>query len=456
MDYISEKCFRILDHLQADEGSETKENSNLNESSLSKSRKLPLKHRFKQAFSVLSAGGSEVQASIYTEARDDKPVSSISKKPNRSNGCPKKKYEIALDSDSDSVSDSHSEFTNEVKNCFSVAGDKLLPDKESGTQLVFRGLDGKFVSSKKYTELSKTINDVSLLPEPQFVNPRGFKKKMPSKKPNCAIQNEKEDLIVDKVINTISVKPRTIVSENKLDEGPKVVLRNAELWDLFSSIGSEMIITKEGRYLFPLLAYDAVDFRPNEMYSIAIDFVKVSPQKFKFKNGGWCPLSDDSKIQYFNANTVKSLQPEEVTSLYFHKSSPRFGLSWMQTGFDFNDIKLRIKSSKKNQKNQRSDFDDSYSENDSDFSMNKNPENSRDGVFAISTSYMYKPRIHIVQHESTQKNQIARIRSQNKVMKDLVSVITHDSTSFISVNLFQNPIIKQMKKEYNPRSHVFQ
>ncbi|XP_005735422.1 T-box transcription factor TBX2b-like [Pundamilia nyererei] len=63
--------------------------------------------------------------------------------------------------------------------------------------------------------------------------------------------------------------------------GIRVTLENADLWQSFHSIGTEMIITKHGRRMFPHCSVRVSGLQPFTNYVITMDIVPVDGFKYK-------------------------------------------------------------------------------------------------------------------------------------------------------------------------------
>ncbi|KAF7207105.1 T-box transcription factor TBX19-like [Nothobranchius furzeri] len=67
----------------------------------------------------------------------------------------------------------------------------------------------------------------------------------------------------------------------------KVTLEDADLWRKFQHITNEMIVTKNGRRMFPVLKVSVSGLDPSSMYSFLLDFVPADTCRWKFVNGEW-------------------------------------------------------------------------------------------------------------------------------------------------------------------------
>ncbi|KAL6605638.1 T-box-domain-containing protein, partial [Neocallimastix sp. 'constans'] len=107
-----------------------------------------------------------------------------------------------------------------------------------------------------------------------------------------------------------------------------IVLEDMDLWKKFNSVINEMIITKSGRCLFPILKFKPFNLEPKSQYSFAIDIIQASPYKYKYRDKKWV------------SGGVKILAPPTQKREYYHPDSPQTGHFWMTHGISFSKIKL--------------------------------------------------------------------------------------------------------------------
>ncbi|XP_057309730.1 T-box transcription factor TBX19-like [Hydractinia symbiolongicarpus] len=178
----------------------------------------------------------------------------------------------------------------------------------------------------------------------------------------------------------------------------RVHLDDAELWRSFHRLTNEMIVTKNGRRMFPVLKISVEGLDPNSMYSIMIDFLPVDSHRWKFVNGEWS----------------RGGKPEPITNsrLYVHPDSPNFGTHWMKNSIVFSKIKLTNKESTSNQ------------------------------VVMLNSLHKYEPRIHV-------------LRVGGKESEKTVSTHSFRETVFIAVTAYQNEEITSLKIKYNPFAKAF-
>lgn len=59
------------------------------------------------------------------------------------------------------------------------------------------------------------------------------------------------------------------------------------LWKIFHAEVNEMIVTKNGRKLFPKLEYIVEGLDENKLYAIMLQLQPVGESRFKFSGGKW-------------------------------------------------------------------------------------------------------------------------------------------------------------------------
>lgn len=105
-------------------------------------------------------------------------------------------------------------------------------------------------------------------------------------------------------------------------------LDNSKLWSQFNSIGTEMVITKNGRRMFPPIISSITGLDPEGRYSIYVDFVPVNDYRYKFvqADSKWVPVGRvEKKLTYKD---------------YLHPKSPSTGAEWMDKPVSFKMLKL--------------------------------------------------------------------------------------------------------------------
>ncbi|XP_048855278.1 T-box transcription factor TBX19 [Brienomyrus brachyistius] len=175
----------------------------------------------------------------------------------------------------------------------------------------------------------------------------------------------------------------------------KVSLEEAELWKKFMDATNEMIVTKNGRRMFPVLKVSVSGLDPNAMYSILLDFAPADTHRWKYVNGEWVPAGKP--------------EPHSHSCVYIHPDSPNFGAHWMKAPVSFSKVKLTNKL-------------------------------NGGGQIMLNSLHKYEPQIHIV-----------RVGGNHR----MVTNISFADTQFIAVTAYQNEEITALKIKYNPFAKAF-
>ena len=59
-------------------------------------------------------------------------------------------------------------------------------------------------------------------------------------------------------------------------------LETKELWDKFNELGTEMIVTKAGRRMFPTFQVRIYGMDPLEDYMLVMDFIPVDDKRYRY------------------------------------------------------------------------------------------------------------------------------------------------------------------------------
>ncbi|CAI9531613.1 unnamed protein product [Staurois parvus] len=175
----------------------------------------------------------------------------------------------------------------------------------------------------------------------------------------------------------------------------KVTLEETDLWLRFKELTNEMIVTKNGRRMFPVLKVNITGLDPNAMYSFLMDFVTADNNRWKYVNGEWVPGGKP--------------EPQVPSCVYIHPDSPNFGAHWMKAPVSFSKVKLTNK-------------------------MNG------EGQIMLNSLHKYEPRIHIVRVGGPQK---------------MITSHSFPETQFIAVTAYQNEEITALKIKHNPFAKAF-
>ncbi|XP_012694203.1 T-box transcription factor T-A-like [Clupea harengus] len=175
----------------------------------------------------------------------------------------------------------------------------------------------------------------------------------------------------------------------------KLSLDDCELWTKFKELTNEMIVTKTGRRMFPVLRANIAGLDPNAMYSVLLDFVAADNNRWKYVNGEWVAGGKP--------------EPQSPSCVYIHPDSPNFGAHWMKAPVSFSKVKLSNKL-------------------------------NGGGQIMLNSLHKYEPRIHIVKVGGVQK---------------MISSQSFPETQFIAVTAYQNEEITALKIKHNPFAKAF-
>uniref|UniRef100_A0A3B5QBJ7 T-box domain-containing protein n=1 Tax=Xiphophorus maculatus TaxID=8083 RepID=A0A3B5QBJ7_XIPMA len=115
-------------------------------------------------------------------------------------------------------------------------------------------------------------------------------------------------------------------SSKRQKDDVKMELENSSLWKQFSSVGTEMIITKKGRRLFPGLRLKLSGLNPSLRYILLLDVVPADNSRYRFQGGGWQAVGG-----------AEARLPDRV---FIHPDSPATGAHWQSRTISFHYAKL--------------------------------------------------------------------------------------------------------------------
>ncbi|OCT58851.1 hypothetical protein XELAEV_18001339mg [Xenopus laevis] len=171
-------------------------------------------------------------------------------------------------------------------------------------------------------------------------------------------------------------------------------LENKELWEKFNSVGTEMILTKSGRRMFPEFSVSLSGLDANLLYTLCVQAVPGGDARYRWRDGAWSK-SDRA-------------EPGPPTHLYVHPESPASGNRWMERPICFSKIRLT------------------------------NNTLSQGGQIVLQSMHRYSLRLYV-------------IPTSNQGVHSAASVsFTFPETSFIAVTSYQNPKLSLLKIEENP------
>uniref|UniRef100_A0A0M3HSD4 T-box domain-containing protein n=1 Tax=Ascaris lumbricoides TaxID=6252 RepID=A0A0M3HSD4_ASCLU len=174
-----------------------------------------------------------------------------------------------------------------------------------------------------------------------------------------------------------------IQEDDGVVDDPKVELDDKQLWDQFCSCGTEMVITKSGRRIFPAFKVKLSGLDKRSKYILLMDIVPADECRYKFHNSRWM--------------VAGKADPEMPKRMYIHPDSPANGEHWMAKGANFHKLKLTNNISDKH------------------------------GFTILNSMHKYQPRLHVV-----------RCAELINLPYSTFRTFVFKETEFIAVTAYQN------------------
>ncbi|XP_028665401.2 T-box transcription factor TBX1 [Erpetoichthys calabaricus] len=184
-----------------------------------------------------------------------------------------------------------------------------------------------------------------------------------------------------------------------------VQLEMKGLWDKFNQLGTEMIVTKAGRRMFPTFQVKIFGMDPLADYVLLMDFAPVEDKRYRyaFHSSSWL--------------VAGKADPAAPGRVHFHPDSPAKGAQWMKQIVSFDKLKL---------------------------TNNLLDEN---GHIILNSMHRYQPRFHVVYVDPRKDSE--RYAAEN------FKTFLFEETRFTAVTAYQNHRITQLKIASNPFAKGF-
>ncbi|XP_049319318.1 MAX dimerization protein MGA a isoform X2 [Astyanax mexicanus] len=185
-------------------------------------------------------------------------------------------------------------------------------------------------------------------------------------------------------------------------KGVTVTLDNNNMWNEFYRCKTEMILTKQGRRMFPCCRFRISGLEPFQNYTLVMDMHPVDNHRYKWSDRRW---------------ETNGKGDPHIARSFVHPESPATGLDWMQNPVSFYKLKLT-----------------------------NNPLDQENHI-VINSMHRYLPRLHIIPADKT----------TDGIQLDGPDIITFSfpQTEFFAVTAYQNLSITQLKIDYNPFAKGF-
>ena len=103
-------------------------------------------------------------------------------------------------------------------------------------------------------------------------------------------REEEKDTSLESIVTKVKVekvpKPSKVVERSNCAalDGVKCSLENKELWDKFCEFGTEMIITRTGRRMFPTVrvSFSNLEAQPGTKYLVLLDIVPCDNKRYRY------------------------------------------------------------------------------------------------------------------------------------------------------------------------------
>nr|XP_024648329.1 T-box transcription factor TBX1 [Macaca nemestrina] len=177
------------------------------------------------------------------------------------------------------------------------------------------------------------------------------------------------------------------------------------LWDEFNQLGTEMIVTKAGRRMFPTFQVKLFGMDPMADYMLLMDFVPVDDKRYRyaFHSSSWL--------------VAGKADPATPGRVHYHPDSPAKGAQWMKQIVSFDKLKLTNNL-----------LDDN-------------------GHIILNSMHRYQPRFHVVYVDPR--------KDSEKYAEENFKTFVFEETRFTAVTAYQNHRITQLKIASNPFAKGF-
>ncbi|XP_074595373.1 uncharacterized protein LOC141850610 isoform X1 [Brevipalpus obovatus] len=188
-------------------------------------------------------------------------------------------------------------------------------------------------------------------------------------------------------------------------------LDNKDLWDKFCELGTEMIITKTGRRMFPTIkvSFTGLDFVGKNMrFLVLLDIVPVDNKRYRYAyhRSSWL--------------VAGKADPPSPSRLRLHPDAPFTVEQLRKQVVNFEKIKLT------------------------------NNECDRSGHIVLNSMHKYQPRIHLVlRRDGTCDSPVTDLENER------YRTFVFPETVFTAVTAYQNQLITKLKIDKNPFAKGF-
>jgi len=189
----------------------------------------------------------------------------------------------------------------------------------------------------------------------------------------------------------------------------KCTLDNKDLWDKFCEFGTEMIITRTGRRMFPTVrcSFSNLDTEPGVKYLVLLDIVPCDNKRYRYAyhRSAWL--------------VAGKADPAPPHRLYCHPDAPYSGEQLKKQVISFEKVKVT------------------------------NNESDNTGQVILNSMHKFQPRIYLV------KRKEGEVGAVTDIEKEKYRTFVFPETQFTAVTAYQNQLITKLKIESNPFAKGF-
>ncbi|OPJ82959.1 MAX gene-associated protein isoform X4 [Patagioenas fasciata] len=217
------------------------------------------------------------------------------------------------------------------------------------------------------------------------------------------VANRDACALASSVATPVKSKVKTCLPADCVSGGITVTLDNNSMWNEFYHRNTEMILTKQGRRMFPYCRYWITGLDASQKYILVMDISPVDNHRYKW-NGRWWEPSGKA-------------EPHVLGRVFIHPESPSTGQYWMHQPVSFYKLKLT------------------------------NNTLDQEGHIILHSMHRYLPRLHLVPADKA--TEVIQLNGPD------VHTFTFPQTEFFAVTAYQNIQITQLKIDYNPFAKGF-
>ncbi|CAJ0585485.1 unnamed protein product, partial [Mesorhabditis spiculigera] len=195
-------------------------------------------------------------------------------------------------------------------------------------------------------------------------------------------------------------------------------LEGGDLWARFHDLGTEMIITKSGRRMFPTVKVSLNGVDPDALYYVFLDVVPVDNKRYRYiyNKSAWL--------------TAGKAEPTPKARVYLHPDSPFTGEQLAKQVVSFEKAKLT------------------------------NNEVDKAGHLILNSMHKYQPRVHVVRRDRSRPLDASASHATATATAAMLQAEPHRTfafpdTQFMAVTAYQNQLITKLKIEKNPFAKGF-